>query len=83
MKVEPKFKLEIKDSSFELSREEAESLYYELQKALGLMPVVNIPSTWPDWRTLEQPFYVTSPSCDDPVPPFYTISCAEIKIQQD
>lgn len=50
MKVEQKFIVTIKDSPFELSKQEAEALYYELQKELGLTQKVNIPTQWPQWN---------------------------------
>jgi len=83
MKVEQKFIVTIKDSPFELSKQEAESLYYELQKELGLMPRVNTPSVWP---VSEPAWWKTTPICD-PVPfqpktgddlnlPYWTVTCA-------
>ena len=43
MKVEQKFILSIKEATFELTKEEAEELYFSLQQALDKMPIVNIP----------------------------------------
>ncbi len=43
MKVEQKFILSIKEATFELTKEEAEELYFSLQLELDKMPIVNIP----------------------------------------
>lgn len=79
MKVEQKFIVTIKDSPFELSKQEAESLYYELQKELGLMQKVNIPSIWPDYQRV-LPYTVPVKDYEwlntAPYKPNYTITCS-------
>ena len=87
MKVEQKFIVTIKDSPFELSKQEAEALYYELQKELGLMPKANTPSAWPrntDSLTSDIPIwlkdyeYLKTTPATEPIPnPDWKVWCLE------
>lgn len=69
MKVEQKFIVTIKDSPFELSKEEVESLYYELQKELGLMPKINIPYSVPFGPKQDPPLWIKDQEWHKPVHP--------------
>ena len=79
MKVEQKFVLTIKEATFELTKEEAEDLYFSLQSALDkrtisvplfhklLQKDYNTPVTCKDFKI------TTSPNTgDDPTYPFYS-----------
>ena len=60
MKVEQKFVLTIKNQVFELTKEEAEDLYYSLQSALDKMDKVYIP-----FQNPIPPYYNTPVMCKD------------------
>lgn len=60
MKVEQKFIISIKEATFELTKEEAEELYFSLQLALDQKPAPSFP-----FRTLFQKDYNTPVTCKD------------------
>ena len=83
MKVEQKFILSIKEATFELTKEEAEKLYFSLQQALDKMPIVNIPFQNPirDYNkpvTRKDIRITEKPNTDyNPVPFWYSTTCQD------
>ena len=83
MKVEQKFILSIKEATFELTKEEAEELYFSLQHALDKMPIVNIPFQNPirDYNkpvTRKDIRITEKPNTDyNPVPFWYSTTCQD------
>lgn len=83
MKVEQRFLITIFEKKFELTKEEAEKLYFSLQQALDKMPIVNIPFQNPirDYNkpvTRKDIRITEKPNTDyNPVPFWYSTTCQD------